>query len=106
MNAYIDIENSKTKKVEQITVPLLEYNYEGIVKFDISSLSEYEMSILKDAIDEKLKYTDIEMFFTDIDKYPNFGPDYEFFISGNILRGTYTRNIWLEKEKIINEQKR
>lgn len=98
MKAYIDIENSKTKKVEQITVPLLEYNNEGTVKFDISLLSEYELDILKNAINQGLEYTEIEMFFTDIDKYPNFGPDYEFKISGNILEGIYTRNIWLEKK--------
>lgn len=99
MKAYINIENSKTKKVEKIIVPLLEYNDEGIVKFDISNLSENELDILKNAIDDNLKYTDIEMFFTDIDKYPNFGPDYEFRINNNILEGDYTRNIWLKKRR-------
>lgn len=97
MKACIDIENTNTKTVEQITVPLLEYSSEGTVKFDISSLSEYELDILKNAVDQSLEYTDIEMFFTDDDEYPNFGPDYEFKINGNILEGIYTRNIWLEK---------
>ena len=99
MKAYLNIENAKIKKVEKIEVPLLEYNTEGIVKFDISSLSDHEMDILKDAINEELNYTEVEMFFTDIDKYPNFGPDYEFSINDNILNGIYTRNIWLNERK-------
>ena len=93
MKAYIDIENSKTKKVDTITVTLLEYNNEGNVKFDISSLTDCELEILKDAINNELDHTDIEMFFTDIDNYPNFGPDYEFKINNNILVGMYIRNI-------------
>ena len=92
MKAYINIENSKTRKVEKIIVPLLEFNNEGTIKFDISLLSERELDILKNAIDQRLDYTDIEMFFTDVDEYPNFGPDYEFKISGNILEGVYIRN--------------
>lgn len=100
MIAQIDIENSKTQKVETINVPIISYEYEKEFIFDISGINEYERQILNDAINIDLKYTDIEMFFVEMKpNIPNFGPDYEYKIEDNKLYGLYTRNIWLAERR-------
>lgn len=59
--AYIDIENSKTQKVETICVNVIKCEEDEII-FDITNINSHELKILKNAINEKLTYTDIEMF--------------------------------------------
>ena len=102
MNAQIEIENSKTQKVETIIVPIIvpiiKYEYEKDFIFDLSNITEYEYEILANAVNDNLKYTDIEMFFVDMKpNIPNFGPDYGYKIENNKLYGSYTRNIWLSE---------
>ena len=79
MASYIDIENSKTQKVETICVNVIKYEEDEII-FDITNINSHELKILKNAINDKLTYTDIEMFFIDNSDIPNFGPDYEYEI--------------------------
>lgn len=101
MKAWIDIENAHTQKVITLEVPLLEFDDLNKVVFDISNITQDELEKLKVAINPRkdLMYTDIEMFFTDQDNYPNFGPDYDFTIKDNQLIGIYTRDKWLNKMK-------
>ena len=96
VKAYIDIENSHTKKVITLEVPIIEHIKNKIIKSDISNLSKEQTSLLENAISElpELSYTDIELFFIDTDNTPNFGPDYDFYIKDNILIGIYNRNIY------------
>ena len=96
VNAYIDIENSHTKRVITLEVPIHEHIKNKIIKFDISNLSKEQIIILENAISElpELSYTDIELFFINNDNIPNFGPDYDFYIKDNILIGIYNRNIY------------
>lgn len=104
MKAQLDIENSKTQKVETLNVPIISYEYEKEFVFDISNISDYEFRILKDAIDINLKYTDIEMFFVSMKpNIPNFGPDYEYKIKKGKLYGQYVRNKWIAKKIRINK---
>lgn len=104
MEAWIDIENAHTGKVITLEVPIIELKYHNKVVFDISNITKDELEKLKLAINPRkdLMYTDIEMFFTDQDDYPNFGPDYEFTIKDEKLIGIYTRDKWLNKMKHNN----
>lgn len=77
MKGYIDIENSKTKKVETICVNVIKCVLDKEIIFDISNINSHELEILKDAVNEKLTYTDIEIFFIGESNIPNFGPDYK-----------------------------
>lgn len=100
MKGYIDIENSHTKKVITIELPIVEHIKNKIIKFDISNLTDEKIKILTDAISElnELSYTDIEMFFiNNQDGSPYFGPDYDFYIKDNKLIGVYNREIYLRK---------
>lgn len=99
MKAYVDVENSHTRKVKTIELPVLEFIEDKIIKFDISSINDEENKMLVDAISElpELGFTDIEMFFIDNDNIPNFGPDYNFYIKDNTLIGIYNREIYLRK---------
>lgn len=96
MKAYIDIENTHTKKVNTVELPIIELIEDKIIKFDISHLKEENKKMLVDAISElpELSYTDIELFFVDEENVPNFGPDYDFYIKDNTLVGIYNRNIY------------
>lgn len=96
MKAYIDIENSHTKKVITLEVPIIEHIKNKITKFDISNLSKKQIILLENAISElpELLYTDIELFYIDNNNIPNFGPDYDFYIKDNLLIGIYNRNIY------------
>lgn len=86
MQAFIDIENSQTKHVDTIEVPIIEFKPLADVSFDLSNISEKERELLKSAIDSNKPLTEIEMFFTEIEEdIPNFGPDFIFSIDGNIL---------------------
>lgn len=98
--SYIDIENSKTQKVETICVNVIKYEENEII-FDISTLNNHELEILKNAINDKLTYTDIEMFFIDKSNIPNFGPDYEYEIIDNklILKYIYKKKKEHTEEK-------
>ena len=80
MIASIDIENSKTKKVNTIYVKVLKNENNKNLIFDISELNEEDLKLLKNAIDDDLPYTDIELFFIDRETTPNFGPDYNYKI--------------------------
>lgn len=101
MKAKIDIENSKTKKVITLNVDVIKYEHNEEVIFDISKLNDSEINILNDAIDEKLTYTDIEMFFIDDNNIPEFGPDYKCTIENNklILKYIFKNNINKIEEK-------
>jgi len=100
MKAQLDIENSKTQKVTTIIVPIISFEYEKKFVFDITNITEQEYEILTNAINPKLEYTDIEMFFVDIKpNIPNFGPDYDYTIENNKLYGFYSRNLWLSERR-------
>lgn len=101
MKAKIDIENSKTKKVITLNVDVIKYEHNKEVIFDISTLNDFEINILNDAIDEKLTHTDIEMFFLDNNDIPEFGPDYKSIIEDNklILKYILKNNINEKEEK-------
>lgn len=100
MKAYINIENSHTREVKIIELPIIEFIEDKIIKFDINSLSKEEKEMLVDAISElpELQFTDIEMFFINEESEPNFGPDYDFYIKDNTLVGIYNREIYLRRE--------
>lgn len=100
VKAYIDIENSKTQIVETICVNIIKYEENEMI-FDISTLNNHELEILKNAINDKLTYTDIEMFFIDDSNIPNFGPDYEYEIIDNklILKYIYKKKKEHTEEK-------
>lgn len=102
MKACIDIENSKTKKVITLNVDVIKYEYNKEAIFDISKLNIDENNILKDAINEELTYTDIEMFFIDNGSVPEFGPDYKYKIENNKLILTYDKRIPVVKEETKN----
>ena len=100
VKVYIDIENSKTQIVETICVNIIKYEENEMI-FDISTLNNHELEILKNAINEKLTYTDIEMFFIGDSNIPNFGPDYEYEIIDNklILKYIYKKKKEHTEEK-------
>lgn len=100
VKAYIDIENSKTQIVETICVNIIKYEENEMI-FDISTLNNHELEILKNAINDKLTYTDIEMFFIGDSNIPNFGPDYEYEIIDNklILKYIYKKKKEHTEEK-------
>ena len=83
--AYIDIENSRTKKVDTVKTNILETNGMDF-KFDISSLTNEEKKLLSDAINKELTYTDIELFYVNDSNIPYFGPDYDFEINNDIAK--------------------
>lgn len=100
VKVYIDIENSKTQIVETICVNIIKYEENEMI-FDISTLNNHELEILKNAINDKLTYTDIEMFFIGDSNIPNFGPDYEYEIIDNklILKYIYKKKKEHTEEK-------
>lgn len=102
MIAKLDIENAKTQQVKTLTLPITEFIEEGIIKFDISNLSESDLEMLKLAISEKedVSYTDIELFYINDDEVPYFGPDYNFYIKEDSLIGIYNRKIYQRKGAI------
>ena len=93
MIAHVDIENAKTQDVKTLDLNLIEYIEDEKIVLDIKNLTEEEMDMLKLAIskDEETRYTDIEMFFIDDSEYPEFGPDYDFYIEDGLLSGIYIR---------------
>lgn len=101
MKAYLDIENSKTQEVITILLPVLEFEENGHIIFDISKVNDKEKKLILDAINPKLGYTDIEMFFIDDDDVPYFGPDYDYSISDNKLILDYK----YDKRKHVLEKK-
>lgn len=103
MKAYLDIENSRTQKVITICVNIIKYKVDNEIIFDISPLNNKELKLLENAINEKLTYTDIEMFFIDNNKTPDFGPDYSYKIIDNKL--ILTRITKKKVEKIKDELK-
>ena len=103
MNAYLDIENSKTNNVITIKLPILKYSKNNYIVLDISEINEEEYKLLEDATNPALGYTDIELFFIDEDPLPNFGPDYKCKIEDNKLILRYERNINKKNEVIKND---
>ena len=101
MKCYIDIENSKTQKVETLCVNIINYEEDKEAIFDISTLNSHELEILKDAINDDLTYTDIEMFFIGESNIPNFGPDYKC----NIVENTLVLDYIPKKRKMKVEEK-
>lgn len=101
MKANLDIENSKTQEVITILLPVLEFEENGHIIFEISKVNDKEKELILDAINPELGYTDIEMFFIDDDDVPYFGPDYEYSISDNKLILDYKYN----KRKHVLEKK-
>lgn len=100
VKVYIDIENSKTQIVKTICVNIIKYEENEMI-FDISTLNNHELEILKNAINDKLTYTDIEIFFIGDSNIPNFGPDYEYEIIDNklILKYIYKKKKEHTEEK-------
>lgn len=89
----IDIENAKTKKVDCIILPILEYVADDNFVFDITNLNENELKKLEDAIDSSLSYTDIEFFYVSMeDGMFNYGTDFEYVIEDGKLKGKYIRD--------------
>ncbi len=103
MNAYLDIENSKTNDVITIKLPILKYSKNDYIVLDIREINEEEHKLLEDATNPALGYTDIELFFIDEDPLPNFGPDYKCKIEDNKLILRYERNINKKNEVIKND---
>ena len=103
MNAYLDIENSKTNDVITIKLPILKYSKNDYIVLDIREINEEEHKLLEDATNPALGYTDIELFFIDGDPLPNFGPDYKCKIEDNKLILRYERNINKKNEVIKND---
>lgn len=101
MKCYIDIENSKTQKVETLCVNIIKYEEDKEAIFDISTLNSHELEILKDAINDDLTYTDIEMFFIGESNITNFGPDYKC----NIVENTLVLDYIPKKRKMKVEEK-
>ncbi len=101
MKANLDIENSKTQEVITILLPVLEFEENGHIVFDISKVNDKEKELILDAINPELGYTDIEMFFIDDDDVPYFGPDYDYSISDNKLILDYK----YDKRKHVLEKK-
>lgn len=101
MKANLDIENSKSQEVITILLPVLEFEENGHIIFDISKVNDKEKELILDAINPKLAYTDIEMFFIDDDDVPYFGPDYDYSISDNKLILDYK----YDKRKHVLEKK-
>lgn len=99
MKAYIDVENAHTQDVVTYECPVLKFDEQGEIKFDISSLCDSEISTLKLAISDNpnLNYIDIEMFYIDDDDVPYFGPDYDFNIVNSVLTGKYNREKYKRK---------
>ena len=88
----VDIENSKTQKVERIILPILEYAEDDKFVFDITNLNEKELKMLEDAIDSSLTFTDIELFYVSMeDGMFNYGDDFEYVIEDGKLKGKYIR---------------
>jgi hypothetical protein len=85
MKAQIDIENSKTGLVNTINLKIIKYEKDNEIIFYVSSLNDRELKLLKDAINQELKYTDIELFFIDEGTIPEFGPDYNYELIENKL---------------------
>lgn len=85
MIASINIENEKTKKVKTIYVKVLKKENNKNLIFDISELNKKDLELLKNAIDDDIPYTDIELFFIDEETKPNFGPDYNWKIENHKL---------------------
>ena len=94
MKAYLDIENSKTKQVTTIEVPIVSCDLEKQVVFDIKNIGEQDFNLILNAINpsKEYAYTDIELFFIDGDNTPNFGPDYLATINGNYLILDYQKH--------------
>ena len=107
MMAWIDVENAHTNDVITYKVPLIKFEDYKEVIFDISNLTNDDFDVLRIAIDtsKDTSYTDIELFYTDQDKYPNYGPDYKFEIDGNKLVGKYVRPKWLDEKRDRNAKK-
>lgn len=63
MNAYLDIENSKTNDVITIKLPILNYSKNDYIVLDIREINEEEYKLLEDATNPAPGYTDIELFF-------------------------------------------
>ena len=103
MNAYLDIENSKTNDVITIKLPIIKYSKNDYIVLDIREINEEEYKLLEDATNPALGYTDIELFFIDEDPLPNFGPDYKCKIEDNKLILRYERNINKKNEVIKND---
>ena len=101
MKIYLDIENSKTKKVKTLGLSTIKYDIKSEIVLDISNLNRSDMQLLYDACNEKKSYTDIELFFVEGDMIPNFGPDYNYFIDGEKLLLIYKKK---NKNKIDEEQ--
>ncbi len=92
MTGEIDIENSHTKKVITLEVPITEYIVDDKCIFDISNLDNKELNLLKDAINDNLSYTDIEIFYVStMGNLPHFGPDFEYTIKNNKLECLYKK---------------
>ena len=85
MKAQIDIENSKTGLVDTINVKVIKCDKDNEIIFDISLLNDKELKLLKDAINQELQYTDIELFFIGDSNIPEFGPDYNYELIENKL---------------------
>ena len=97
MKCYIDIENSKTQKVETLCVNIIKYEEDKEAIFDISTLNSHELEILKDAINDDLTYTDIEMFFIGESNIPDY--------KCNIVENTLVLDYIPKKRKMKVEEK-
>ena len=63
MKCYIDIENSKTQKVETLCVNIIKYEEDKEAIFDISTLNSHELEILKDAINDDIYIDGVKLDF-------------------------------------------
>ena len=96
MMVELNIENANTNSVESINVKEIYFDRKNESCFDISTLTNKELDKLVLAIDttSETEYTDIELFFTEHDPYPNFGSDYKYNIIDNKL---YCKNIYYKE---------
>ena len=63
MKAYLDIENSKTNQVITVEVPVVTFDLQKQVVFDIKNIGEQDFNLILNAINpsKEYAYTDIEL---------------------------------------------
>lgn len=81
------IKHNTTTLIGKLLDICYELGIEDYINVDVSSLSDEEMLILKDAVNPSINYLDIEMFLSSQISYPIFGGDFNYKIEERKLMG-------------------